>query len=336
MSTFLVHKATPISLEDGKNFFWVAGGANGDVIGVKVRNTTKGFVEVHVLDGSEGYKSFSLQTETPITVADAPNFRWIGGDGDVIGVKVDNTDSKKGKVEVHFLDGSDDYHSFSRQKTTAIDVHDSHNFFWVKGGPNGDVIGVKVVNTDSKMVEVHVLDGTEDYQSFSLQKATTIDEGFGHYAYKWTGHAGDVVAVQWTGTTSKNAEVYVLDDAAEYHSFSGGLDHLHPHRGTRRRQELSVACHRRQRRWVRRPRRDEGRQDRHKDDRGTRSQRKRTTTRRTSAREGPARAREGPVPPLRKSSIALGQLSSFPDRAGGGMTGAVCRWCGRPVPGIPS
>ena len=228
MSTFLVHKATPISLEDGKNFFWVAGGANGDVIGVKVRNTTKGFVEVHVLDGSEGYKSFSLQTETPITVADAPNFRWIGGDGDVIGVKVDNTDSKKGKVEVHFLDGSDDYHSFSRQKTTAIDVHDSHNFFWVKGGPNGDVIGVKVVNTDSKMVEVHVLDGTEDYQSFSLQKATTIDEGFGHYAYKWTGHAGDVVAVQWTGTTSKNAEVYVLDDAAEYHSFSGGLDHLTP------------------------------------------------------------------------------------------------------------
>jgi hypothetical protein len=223
MSTLLRHATTPISLEDGHDFWWVPGGANGDLIGVKVRNTDSKFVEVHVLDGSENYQSFSLQTPTPITLADAPNFEWTGGDGDVIGVKVDNTDS--GKVEVHFLDGSEKYTKFSRQKTTVISATERHNFHWVKGGGNGDIIGVKLYKTESGYTEIHVLDGDEDYQSFSKQAATSI---YGEYAYKWCGHGGHIAAVKWTDTTSKKAEVYMLEPWTDYYSFVGGLDHLTP------------------------------------------------------------------------------------------------------------
>jgi len=226
MSTFLRHTKTPITAADGQRFWWVPGGANGDVIGVKVRDTDSHCVEVHVLDGSENYQRFSLQMPTPISEADANNFFFTGGDGDVIGVKTDNTDS--GKVEVHFLDGSKKYQRFSRQKTTAIDVKESHKFHWVKGAGNGDVIGIKLFDTDSKNVEVHVLDGDEDYQSFSLQTATSMYEGTGQYAYKWCGHGGHIAAVKWVNTDSKKAEVYMFEPETDYYSWVGGLDHLTP------------------------------------------------------------------------------------------------------------
>ncbi len=223
MTSFLRQKTTAITEADGVHFFWFAGKSNGDVIGLKVTDTSSGMIEVHVLDADDDYQSFKLQKPTPLSLAERPNFYFIGGDGDVIGIKTANTSS--GMVEVHSLDGSEGYQKFSLQKTTAIKASDAPNFRWVKGGPHGDIIGIKLHNTPSGNVEIHVLDGSEDFQSFSLQQATNVPGG--DYKYKWTGADGDVIAVQWTATVSGKAEAYVLGKS-DYSHFSTGLNPVTP------------------------------------------------------------------------------------------------------------
>lgn len=130
MTSFLRQKTTAITEADGVHFFWFAGKSNGDVIGLKVTDTSSGMIEVHVLDADDDYQSFKLQKPTPLSLAERPNFYFIGGDGDVIGIKTANTSS--GMVEVHSLDGSEGYQKFSLQKTTAIKASDAANFRWVR------------------------------------------------------------------------------------------------------------------------------------------------------------------------------------------------------------
>jgi hypothetical protein len=127
MPNYLLQTPTAISTFDAPNFRWVAGGPPGDLVGIKVANTGTGRVEIHVLSRESHYQTFRLQVGTPISLADAPNFRWIGGGGDVIGIKVTNAES--GRVEIHSLDGSEQYQSFSIQKPTAIGAADGAQNF---------------------------------------------------------------------------------------------------------------------------------------------------------------------------------------------------------------
>jgi hypothetical protein len=109
------------------------------------------------------------QTGTPIGAADgAANFKWAIGDfnrdgiPDLIGIKVTNTGT--GMVEAHVLNVATNYQSFLLQTGTAITAADGEtNFQWAavdfNRDGNLDLFGIKVTNTGTNMVEIHVLDG---------------------------------------------------------------------------------------------------------------------------------------------------------------------------------
>jgi hypothetical protein len=172
---FLLQIGTPITEADGAGNFgaWLAGNYDGGaaLIGIKVRGTGTGNVEVHVLSAASNYQQYVLQTGTPITEADgAGNYgAWavgdVDGDGraDLIGIKVRNTDT--GKVEAHVLSAASNYQQFVLQTGTPITEADGAGNYgaWPTGNYDGDgradLIGIKVRNTGTGNVEVRVLDG---------------------------------------------------------------------------------------------------------------------------------------------------------------------------------
>jgi kumamolisin len=93
-------------------------------------------------------------------------------------VKRANTGS--GRLEVHILNGANNYQSFLLQTPTPITQTDAANFWFAVGDFNGDGIPdlyyVKHTNTGTGRLEVHVLSGASNYQTFLLQTGTPITQ----------------------------------------------------------------------------------------------------------------------------------------------------------------
>jgi hypothetical protein len=112
---FLLHTPTMLDQTDGASKFrLLAAPLNragiADVFGLKVKATASGRLEVQVLDDLGDFKSFALQTPTPIDATDAAtNFHWAVDDFDQDGVSdlyaIKTTATGTGKVEVHVLAG---------------------------------------------------------------------------------------------------------------------------------------------------------------------------------------------------------------------------------------
>jgi hypothetical protein len=115
------------------------------------------------------YRAFLLQTGTPIDEADAAaNFAFAVGDYNRDGVPdvycLKRTNTGTGTLEVHVLNGADNYQSFLLQTGTPIDEADAAaNFAFAVGDYNRDgvpdVYCLKRTNTGTGTLEVHVVDG---------------------------------------------------------------------------------------------------------------------------------------------------------------------------------
>jgi PASTA domain len=177
------------------------------------------------------YGSFLLQTGTPITAADAMNFRWavadFNGDGvaDLFGIKTTNTGT--GRVEVHVLDGATGYQSFLLHAGSGITAADGTNFEWGVGDFNGDgvadLFAIKTKNTGTNMLEVHVADGGAQYQPALLHAPTKIKQAdIPNFrllvAPLNSGGIADVFAMQVLNTSSGKLALKVLDNFEQYAS----------------------------------------------------------------------------------------------------------------------
>jgi hypothetical protein len=110
---------------------------------------------------------FLLQTGTPITEADAAaNFAFAVGDFNQDGIPdvycLKRTNTGTGTLEVHVLNGADNYQSFLLQTGTPITEADAAaNFAFAVGDFNQDgipdVYCLKRTNTGTGTLEVHVL-----------------------------------------------------------------------------------------------------------------------------------------------------------------------------------
>jgi hypothetical protein len=239
-STFLLQTGTPITQPDAAaNFVFAVGDFNRDgipdVFAFKKTNTGTGRLEVHVLNGATNYQSFLLQIGTPIASADAAaNFSFavgdFNGDGipDVFALKKTNTGT--GRLEVHVLNGATNYQSFLLQIGTPITSADAAaNFSFAVGDFNrdgrADVYGFKTTNTGTGRLEVHVLNGAANYQSFLLQTGTpiTAPDAAANFSFA-VGDANrdgipDVVGFKTTNTGTGRLEIHVLNGASNYQSF---------------------------------------------------------------------------------------------------------------------
>jgi hypothetical protein len=224
---FLRHNVTPISQTDGAtNFVWKVGDydADGwpDVYGIKVRNTGTNNVEVHVLDWKTDYSTFLFQDRTPISVADGDaNFLWVvhdynaDGVSDLVGIKVRNTASRN--IEVYVLDGANRFSTYllPGAVTPISTVEDTH-FDWsignrTFGARHPDIYPIKIRGTQFDTVELHALDGSQQYGSFSVHSVSLVRGAQGASDFFWDVDSRDffhaLYGIRSRGTESGQVEV---------------------------------------------------------------------------------------------------------------------------------
>jgi hypothetical protein len=122
------------------------------------------------------------------------------------------------------------YRDFLLHTGTPIGAADgAANFHWAVGDFNGDgvpdLFGIKVSNTGTGTVEVHVLDGASGYQQFLLHTGTPVGAADGAANFVWGvgsfngDGVADLFAIKVSSAASGTMEVHVLDGASGYQQF---------------------------------------------------------------------------------------------------------------------
>lgn len=188
--------------------------------------------EVHILNGSNGFQSFLFQKGTPISFV-GDDYQFLLGDYnnngklDLYCIKKYDTESKK--TEVRVLDGNNNYQTFLLEKpiiTPLIEVGDCFEFGLGDYNNNGilDLYCIKKFGTKSGKIEVSILDGNNNFQSFLLKDEITcleeIDDDcqFGISDYNNNG-IPDIYCIKKNNTGTQSTEVYILDGSNNYKSF---------------------------------------------------------------------------------------------------------------------
>lgn len=237
----LMRTSTMISAAASADYAaWFVADYNGDgyqdLFGVKVRNTTSQYVEVDVLDGASDYKQSLLHADTPIAATDAANYRWglgVYGGGqkpNLFAIKVATTGTTD--VEVHELSGASNYGlPWAYQHGTAISESIADDFWaWTVSPPTADhfdLFAIKCSDTQntSSDVEVHVLDGGQQYSAFKFENALPIAtadaESYGAWLvadYNKDGYL-DLFAICSGPNASGRVQVQVLDGNQKFEKF---------------------------------------------------------------------------------------------------------------------
>jgi hypothetical protein len=179
---------------------------------------------------------FLVETGTPITQADAAaNFNFAvgdyNGDGkpDLYCLKHSNTGT--GKLEVHILSGASNYQTFLVETGTPITQADAAaNFNFAVGDYNGDgkpdLYCLKHSNTGTGKLEVHILSGASNYQTFLVETGTPITQADAAANFNFAvgdfnrDGVPDLYCLKRTNTGTQKLETHVLSGAAQY---LGGL-----------------------------------------------------------------------------------------------------------------
>ncbi len=192
-----------------------------------------GATEIHILNGSSGFKAFLLQATTGLASVGANN-SWIFKLGDENGdSRLDLYAIKRNgsslRTEIHVLNGADGFKTFISQKATALENTGSNNAWEFElGDYNGDgkldVYVIKKV-ASSGATELHVLNGANGYQSFLAHIATGLGQAGDSNA--WNFKVGDynrdgildlycIKRVGQSGTT----ELHVLDGFSGFKTYT--------------------------------------------------------------------------------------------------------------------
>ena len=155
---------------------------NLDLFCIKKNKTGTNKTEVHILSGSSNFQSFLLQTGTALHETDDCCQFCVGdynGDGkpDLFYIAKSNTGSKT--TEVHILSGASNYQSFLLQTGTILHETDYNWEFGVSnylGKGKKDLYCVNKGNDRDNCSEIHILNGSQNYQSWAIQSITKMHE----------------------------------------------------------------------------------------------------------------------------------------------------------------
>lgn len=204
-----------------------------DLVGVHLRNTGTGRVEVHVLSAASGYASFVRHSATAMAAVDPAHWQFslgpVGGDGatDLVGVRTAGTGT--GRVEVHILGEDSKYQAYLVHAATPVTAGDTVGATWRwLVGDGGDLVGVDHAATGTGMTEVHVLSWSSRYSAWRMHAVTPL--GLTHDS-TWTFALGDhdgngsrdLLSLRTSGGASGALELHVLSGSA---SFGTWLRHV--------------------------------------------------------------------------------------------------------------
>lgn len=217
---------------------WVFGVAptngNGaaDLVGVHLRNTGSGRVEVHVLSAVSGYASFVRHTATALAAVDPAQWQFslgpVGGDGRTNLVAVRTAGTGSGRVEAHILGEESNYQAFLVHAATPITGGDTVGASWRwRVGDGGDLVGINHAGTGSGMTEVHILGWASRYVSWRLHARTPLapssDDDWTFTLGDYDGNGSQDLLAILTAGSGGGMEVHVLSGSA---SFGSWLRHV--------------------------------------------------------------------------------------------------------------
>jgi len=225
--TYGLHTAMPIEPSNSTYYAYKMGDydrdGKPDLYMIKMGSTGSGRTEVHILSGASGYQSFLLHAAIPIELTSSSIYQWVLGDYnhdgriDLYAIKTAKTGS--GAVEVQFLNGADNYQSFLLHTATPVSLNDGAvmRFDLSDYDVNGsqDLMAYKPSGA-SGTFEVHVLSGSNNFQSWLLHTATPLSATSWSVFYPVTADydndgKADLYTIKMNGTGSNSTEIHVLD-----------------------------------------------------------------------------------------------------------------------------
>ena len=191
--TWLLQIQTPLKEQDSEWDYCLGDfnhDGNLDLFCIKKNKTGTNSTEVHILSGASGFKTFILQTKTNLHETGDNTKFCVGdynGDGnqDLFYISKRNNGSKK--TEIHILSGGSNFQTWLLHTPTILHETDDNWEFGVSnysGRGNKDLYCIFKKNDQKSCTDVHILNGSTNYQSWDMQTSTKLhqtDENFDFY-----------------------------------------------------------------------------------------------------------------------------------------------------------
>jgi hypothetical protein len=181
---------------------------NQDLAFIKTSHTPSGHVEVHIASRASNYQTRTLETATTF-VNESDGVWQLQPNLDLAFIKTSNTPN--GHVEVHIASRASNYQS--RILETATTFANETDGVW-QLLPNLDLAFIKTSNTPNGHVEVHIASRASNYQSRTLETATTFaNESDGVWQLLPN---QDLAFIKTSNTPNGHVEVHIASRASNY------------------------------------------------------------------------------------------------------------------------
>ncbi len=202
---------------------------NADLVGVKLRGTGSGRIEVHVLSAASNYTQFVLQVATPVAVLPAGAALQFAlgpfagsGRPDLWLVQTGGTGT--GTTEVHVLSAASSYSRWVVHSGTGFALFPDTDMRYLVGD-GGDLVGVLHRRSGSGRTEVHIATAASGWRDFSVHAATplglTDDVAVTFGMSRVDGdRVADLLVIQRGSTGSGQLEAHALGGATGFTSWT--------------------------------------------------------------------------------------------------------------------
>ncbi len=196
-----------------------------DILVIKKYFTKTKSTEILVLDGGSRFQRVLLNTGTVLNET-GNNFEFCAadynGDGytDLWAIKKSNTGTNS--TEIHILNGKNNFQDFLLQ--TGSILHEVVSDFEFEVGDYNkdgkmDLWAIKKKATESNTVEINILSGKKNFQSFLLRTGSALHENSKDFEFIVANFNSDrrkdLVAIR----KSNPARIYVLDGSRKFKTF---------------------------------------------------------------------------------------------------------------------
>ncbi|EKV01764.1 uncharacterized protein containing a von Willebrand factor type A (vWA) domain [Leptolyngbya sp. PCC 7375] len=186
--TWLRQTGTLLGETSSDIYDFEAGDYNGDnildLMAIRKNSTGTNSTEVHILDGATNYQTWHIRTGTRLEETSSDIYDFEAGDYngdnilDLMAIRKNNTGTNS--TEVHILDGATNYQTWHIRTGTRLEETSSDIYDFEAGDYNGDnildLMAIRKNNTGTNSVEVHILDGATNYQTWHIRTGTILRE----------------------------------------------------------------------------------------------------------------------------------------------------------------